>query len=193
MSKNDDLVRRLQPCPFCGDPMHAQGGLIRHVEQTEGCPIKQEAWDIGQKDRWNSRAIERGAAHRVADRAAMIVEGWSTAQNHLPDGVDGGWLAERDLEMGEAIRSLSTPPAPAPDAGEDEEAVEKWLEENCGRGIPHGEATDTASMLHGLAYILRQIEATDTYRPNIGQTVSATSALRMALRHFARAALGDRT
>lgn len=67
--------------------------------------------------------------------------------------------------------------------------LDAWLSENCGSGIPHGEATNEASMLHGLAYVLRQIESTDSYRPNIGQTNSATSALRMALDHFAAAAI----
>lgn len=69
------------------------------------------------------------------------------------------------------------------------EELDAWLEANCGNGMPHGEATDTSSMLHGLAYILRQIEGTDRYMVNIGQTTSATSALRLALDRFAVEAL----
>lgn len=69
------------------------------------------------------------------------------------------------------------------------EQLDEWLRQNCGADIPHGEATDEASMLHGLAYVLRQIEGTSSYKVNIGQTVSARSALRMALDHFARKAL----
>lgn len=67
--------------------------------------------------------------------------------------------------------------------------MDAWLTANCGQGLPHGEANDVPSMLHGLAYILQQIEGTSTYRPHIGQTTAATSALRMALDHFARATL----
>ena len=69
--------------------------------------------------------------------------------------------------------------------------IDAWLEANCGKGIPYGDATDQASMLHGLAYVLRQIESTDSYRPFIGQCNSATSSLRMALDHFAVTALKD--
>lgn len=67
--------------------------------------------------------------------------------------------------------------------------MDEWLAANCGTGLPMGEATDEASMLHGLSYVLRQIEGTDSYRPHIGQVVAARSAIRMALDHFARAAL----
>lgn len=73
------------------------------------------------------------------------------------------------------------------------EQLDEWLEKNCGNGIPHGEATDTESMLHGLAYILRQIEGTDRYMVNIGQTTSARTALRMALDHFATTELARRS
>lgn len=70
--------------------------------------------------------------------------------------------------------------------------IDAYLQEACGKGIPYAEATDHASMMHGLAYILRQIEGTSSYKVNIGQTGPATSSLRMALDHFARAALkGD--
>jgi hypothetical protein len=69
--------------------------------------------------------------------------------------------------------------------------IDSWLEKHCGKGIPYGEASDDASMLHGLAYVLRRIESTDRYMVNIGQKSSAESALRMALDHFAVAALGD--
>lgn len=69
--------------------------------------------------------------------------------------------------------------------------LDHWLRENCGTDIPHGEAVDMKSMLHGLAYILRQIEGTSTYRPHIGQVTSATSSLRMALDHFATKALSE--
>lgn len=69
------------------------------------------------------------------------------------------------------------------------EQMDEWLAANCGRGLPHGEAKDGVAMLHGLAYLLRQIEGTNSYKVNIGQCVSATSALRMALDHFAKQAL----
>jgi hypothetical protein len=69
------------------------------------------------------------------------------------------------------------------------EQVEDWLVANCGKGVPHGVAKDRAGMLHGLAYVLRQIESTNSYKVHIGQCTEATSALRMALEHFARQAL----
>lgn len=72
---------------------------------------------------------------------------------------------------------------------ESREEIDAWLEANCGKGLPFKEATDQASMLHGLAYVLRQIESTNKYMVNIGQTGPAVSALRMALDHFARAAI----
>lgn len=40
------------------------------------------------------------------EEAALIVEGFSTAENYLPENVDGGWLAIRDLDMGRRIRAL---------------------------------------------------------------------------------------
>lgn len=69
--------------------------------------------------------------------------------------------------------------------------IDAWLERNCGTGIPFEEASDTKTMLHGLAYILRQIESTDRYMVSIGQTTPATSSLRMALDNFAIDALKD--
>lgn len=69
------------------------------------------------------------------------------------------------------------------------EQMQDWLVANCGKGLPYGEAKDRAGMLHGLAYVLRQIEGTNSYKVNIGQCNSATSAIRMALEHFAREAL----
>lgn len=69
------------------------------------------------------------------------------------------------------------------------EDIDAWLKDNCGVGIPFKDATDSASMLHGLAYILRQIESTNKYMVYIGQTGPATSALLMALDRFAVEAL----
>lgn len=69
------------------------------------------------------------------------------------------------------------------------EEINAWLTANCGTGLPYSSATDQAGMLHGLAYILRQIEGTNNYDVRIGQTNAATSALRLALDHFAIAAL----
>jgi hypothetical protein len=78
------------------------------------------------------------------------------------------------------------------ESGFTRERLDEWLRANCGTGLPHGEATTEAQMLHGLAYVLRQIEGTDSYRPHIGQSVSAASALRMALDHFASLALSSK-
>lgn len=98
----------------------------------------------------------------------------------------GAKLARDLLEVFDAYRSLRST------EGKEEvtrEQMDAWLEANCGAGLPYAEATDDAGMLHGLAYVLRQIESSSTYRPHIGQCTPATSALRMALDHFARAAL----
>lgn len=71
------------------------------------------------------------------------------------------------------------------------EQLDAWLEANCGRGVPFDKATNLQTALHGLSYILRQIESTNTYRPFIGQCGPATSSLRWALDHFALLALRD--
>lgn len=65
------------------------------------------------------------------------------------------------------------------------EAIEDWLVENCGRGLPYVTATDLPTALHGLAYTLRQIELSRTYRPHIGQQGPAASAIRWALEYIA--------
>ncbi len=89
-----------------------------------------------------------------------------------------------------SIKDQSNTPAPAPHLRvPTREDIDAWLKANCGVGIPFKDATDNASMLHGLAYILRQIEGTNKYTVNIGQTGPATSALRMALDRFAVDAL----
>lgn len=73
------------------------------------------------------------------------------------------------------------------DATDDE--IDNWLVENCGRGIPFENATDEQTMLHGLAYLLRQLSACPGYKPNVGQIGPATTAVNMALRTFARQAI----
>lgn len=93
------------------------------------------------------------------------------------------------FELVLAALSPQTLPAPGEVELPTEEQLGDWLVENCGKGIPHGEARDRAGMLHGLAYVLRQIEGTNSYTVHIGQCNSATSAIRMALNHFAREAL----
>jgi hypothetical protein len=74
----------------------------------------------------------------------------------------------------------------------DSEAIDAWLSANCGTGVPYREATNLKTMLHGLAYVLRQIESSKTYKVSIGQVGSVTSALRMALSHFATVALSEK-
>lgn len=72
---------------------------------------------------------------------------------------------------------------------EHHEQMTDWLVENCGRGLPYEKATDLPSALHGLAYVLRQIEGTNSYNVHIGQSGPAASAIRWALYHFAEQAL----
>ena len=45
-------------CPFCGDPMLINmSGMIEHVTQTPGCPIRQNAWPAERLTAaWNTRA-----------------------------------------------------------------------------------------------------------------------------------------
>lgn len=105
-----------------------------------------------------------------------------------------GYLSSpfEDGPISAALKAASAPPAPARDGVEPtRDVIDNWLEANCGNGVPFAEATDQKTMLHGLAYILRQIEGTNRYMVNIGQTGPATSALRMALDHFAIAALSQ--
>lgn len=61
-----------------------------------------------------------------------------------------------------------------------------WLQNNCGAGLPYGEATGLKDALHGTAYVLRQIESSPRYEVNIGQCVSATTSLRWLLEYVAR-------
>jgi hypothetical protein len=101
--------------------------------------------------------------------------------------------AAEQRDMNSDIVPLYTSPVPAQpvdvDAEPSRDAIDAWLSTHCGAGIPFKDARDEASMLHGLAYVLRQIEGTNKYTVNIGQTGPATSALRMALDHFAIRAL----
>lgn len=48
------------------------------------------------------------------------------------------------------------------------------------------EAKDAEQAAYGLAYILQQIQATNSYRPNIGQVNAATSSLEFAIRTLTR-------
>lgn len=70
--------------------------------------------------------------------------------------------------------------------------IHVWLTENCGRGLPHGPKTDLAGALHGLSYVLRQIEGTNSYKVHIGQCESAATAIRWTLYHFAAQAIEAR-
>lgn len=105
------------------------------------------------------------------------------------DMADDGILTEAAKLRAALSAALTLERGEAEPAAVTREAIDTWLTANCGVGIPYNEATDLGSMLHGIAYILRQIEGTKTYKVNIGQVGPATSALRMALDHFATEAL----
>ena len=64
--------------------------------------------------------------------------------------------------------------------------VGDWLVANCGRGLPYVDGTDLPTALHGVAYVLRQIEGTASYKVNIGQCGPAASSLRWMLEYVAR-------
>jgi hypothetical protein len=64
-----------------------------------------------------------------------------------------------------------------------------WMTQPLGKRIfPRGflpmfdEAKDSADAIYGLLYILQQIQATNSYKPTIGQVTSATSSLEFAIR-----------
>jgi len=80
----------------------------------------------------------------------------------------------------------------AQDAEYTREEIDAWLASHCGIGLPYKEALDEASMLHGLAYVLRQIGCAPGYKVNIGQIGPALTALQLALDHFAITALRAR-
>lgn len=52
------------------------------------------------------------------------------------------------------------------------------------------EARDAEQAIYGLCYILQQIQATNTYRPNIGQVSAAMSSLEFAIRALRGSAAG---
>lgn len=43
-----------KPCPFCGDAMTIEHGVVKHMEQGT-CIIGQHAWDESYLSRWNER------------------------------------------------------------------------------------------------------------------------------------------
>ena len=53
------------------------------------------------------------AKAEMAERAALVIEGWSTATNYIPADMSlsklAGWLADRDFEMAKAVRARLTP------------------------------------------------------------------------------------
>lgn len=69
------------------------------------------------------------------------------------------------------------------------ETIDQWLTANCGKGLPHEDAHDLPTALHGLAYLLRQIESASTYKVFIGQVGPATSSLRWVLDYLAADAI----
>lgn len=66
------------------------------------------------------------------------------------------------------------------------EEMNAWLTANCGCGLPYEKATDLNSALHGVSYVLRQIESTSKYTVHIGQCGPATTGLRWLLDYVAR-------
>jgi hypothetical protein len=62
----------LEPCPFCDDPMQVRGTLLCHVDQGK-CVIGQQAWDITDLPRWNTRPSSRNAVLEEAAKVARNV------------------------------------------------------------------------------------------------------------------------
>lgn len=67
-----------------------------------------------------------------------------------------------------------------------QQAIDTWLSEHCGRGLPYENAHNLETALHGAAYTLGQIRGTDKYSVNIGQTGPASSGILWLLEYVAR-------
>lgn len=104
---------------------------------------------------------------------------------------------KKDGRLGSADRANDAPheaaeassPSGSVSTGADRAEIDAWLTENCGKGIPYADAVDLKTALHGLAYILRQVESTNSYKVFIGQCGPAMTALRWTLDHLARQAI----
>ena len=47
---------KLEPCPFCNDPMQVtNAGCIQHLDRPEWCIIRDLGWDITKAPLWNTR------------------------------------------------------------------------------------------------------------------------------------------
>lgn len=153
-----------------------------------------ETYDIGRRDGYEEAVqdIDQKTGGDGEYRVSFEVGGGPDDERHTPDAPS---MIQRIVDRFEALERANAATnggrADQPNVQAGREAIDAWLEANCGAGIPFAEATDRTSMLHGLAYVLRQIESTSSYKVHIGQCGPATSALRMALDFFAQAALAN--
>lgn len=50
------MAEIIKPCPFCGDPMKNNVGIVQHVDQDD-CPIGAIGLPVELVGKWNRRAI----------------------------------------------------------------------------------------------------------------------------------------
>jgi hypothetical protein len=90
-------------------------------------------------------------------------------------GLDKGLEASRDPSPGVPCQAEIDAPALVP-------VLPEGPLHPCGF-MPYWQSADSLEKaIYGLSYILQQIQATDTYRPNIGQCNAAASSLEFAIR-----------
>lgn len=146
----------LKPCPFCG------GAPTLHLPQT-----------LDNLNAWACETIDCPCG---------------PATDLLPpDQATAAWNTRPPLR-GE-LKGSSRDHALPPEAGQGNPTLAAPCPE-----LPEGSlypsgfmpywtvARDTEQAIYGLCYILQQIQATNTYRPNIGQVSAAMSSLEYAIR-----------
>jgi hypothetical protein len=100
-----DSEMKLLPCPFCGDPMEESGQILRHVDQTPSCPVRQNAWPVEALAAWNFRTPDPAKLREALDlarnrlRAAAIN---AAAAGHKESYEYSEWADEADAALSPA-------------------------------------------------------------------------------------------
>ena len=101
MTTPPDAPVMLKGCPFCGDPMAINiSGMIEHVEQTEGCPIRQNAWPA---ETWLVAWNQRSPAQRERQGAVEALERFERHATYpVSKSIDAkgyGWMPDPTLDF----------------------------------------------------------------------------------------------
>lgn len=94
------------PCPFCGDPMRLNHGVLGHVEQSADCPISVYAWDAGKLAAWNTRAIPTPPPASNRDHAELIGR-WSKVSRYC-SAAQGGVDKQLADDTVDALQAITT-------------------------------------------------------------------------------------